>query len=176
MLVAGFKEFWPKAWPSEEAALKEVHTALDSGRINRLALADEGDLLGWVGAIPQYNGHTWELHPLVVRPDHQGRGVGRALVLDLEAQVRQAGGLTIYLGTDDEANMTTLSNIDLYLNVFEHIRAIKNLRRHPYEFYQKLGYTIVGVIPDANGPGKPDLLMAKRLLKLKIDPKGFQNL
>jgi hypothetical protein len=31
------------------------------------------------------------------------------------------------------------------------------------EFYQKLGYVIVGVIPDANGFGKPDIFMAKRL-------------
>jgi aminoglycoside 6'-N-acetyltransferase I len=36
---------------------------------------------------------------------------------------------------------------------------------HPYEFYQKLGYVIVGVIPDANGPGKPDILMAKSLAR-----------
>ena len=30
-------------------------------------------------------------------------------------------------------------------------------------FYQKLGYEIVGLIPDANGPGKPDIMMARRL-------------
>lgn len=40
---------------------------------------------------------------------------------------------------------------------------MSSLRRHPYEFYLKLGYTVVGVIPDANGPGKPDILMATRL-------------
>ncbi len=31
------------------------------------------------------------------------------------------------------------------------------------EFYQKVGYTVVGVVPDANGLGKPDILMAKRI-------------
>jgi hypothetical protein len=30
-----------------------------------------------------------------------------------------------------------------------------------HQFYQRLGYTIVGVIPDANGPGKPDIVMTK---------------
>ena len=29
--------------------------------------------------------------------------------------------------------------------------------------YQKCGFVIVGVVPDANGPGKPDILMAKRV-------------
>jgi aminoglycoside 6'-N-acetyltransferase I len=83
------------------------------------------------------------------------------LIADLEAQVRARGGTTIYLGSDDEDNMTSLSGIDLYPNVWEHIARIRNLKGHPYEFYQKQGYVITGVIPDANGPGKPDILMAK---------------
>ena len=73
------------------------------------------------------------------------------------------GGTTIYLGTDDEDNMTSLSGKDLYPNVFEHITNIENLHGHPFSFYQKLGFAIVGVIPDANGPGKPDIIMAKRV-------------
>jgi len=27
----------------------------------------------------------------------------------------------------------------------------------------KLGFAIVGVLPDANGPGKPNILLAKRV-------------
>ena len=50
-----------------------------------------------------------------------------------------------------------------HLLVFEHVARIRNLKGHPYEFYQKLGYVIVGVIPDANGPGKPDIIMARRI-------------
>jgi aminoglycoside 6'-N-acetyltransferase I len=38
-----------------------------------------------------------------------------------------------------------------------------NLRGHPYAFYQKIGFVIVGVMPDANGLGKPDIYMAKRI-------------
>jgi aminoglycoside 6'-N-acetyltransferase I len=37
------------------------------------------------------------------------------------------------------------------------------LRRHPYEFYQKLGFIIAGVMPDANGRGKPDIFLSKRV-------------
>jgi aminoglycoside 6'-N-acetyltransferase I len=79
----------------------------------------------------------------------------------LEKRVRERGGLTLWLGTDDEDNMTTLAGVNLYPNVFEHIATIKNLHGHPYEFYQKCGFVIVGVVPDANGPGKPDIYMAK---------------
>jgi aminoglycoside 6'-N-acetyltransferase I len=86
-------------------------------------------------------------------------------VTDLEEQVKARGGLTLWLGTDDENKMTTLAGVDLYPNVLEHVANIRNLRGHPYEFYQKLGFTIVGVLPDANGLGKPDIFMAKSLVR-----------
>lgn len=164
MLVDAFREHWPDAWPTLEDAIKEVHESFEEDRISRVALDDQGNALGWIGGISQYDGNVWELHPLVVRPDLQGTGIGRELVADLENQVRERGGLTLLLGSDDEDNMTTLSNADLYSNLPERIASIRNLRRHPYEFYQKLGFVIVGVVPDANGPGKPDIIMAKRLV------------
>lgn len=163
LLVEAFRENWPEAWPDMAAALAEVRESFAPDRISRVALADDGTVLGWVGGIRQYGGHTWELHPLVVRPKRQGQGIGRALVADLETQVRERGGLTLFLGTDDENNMTSLAGVNLYPNVFEHVARIKNLRGHPYEFYQKVGFVIVGVLPDANGPGKPDIFMAKPL-------------
>ena len=161
LLVAGFQEYWPSAWPDLESALAEVRESFEPGRISRIAVDDGGQVLGWIGAIRQYDGHVWELHPLVVRPERQRQGLGRALVADLEAQVRARGGLTLWLGTDDESGMTSLSGVNLYPNVLEHLSRIRNLREHPFEFYQKLGFVIVGVMPDANGPGKPDIFMAK---------------
>lgn len=161
LLVEGFRQHWPDAWPDIESALEEVRTALEPGKICRVALDDGERVLGWIGGQPEYDGNVWELHPIVVRTDQQGKGIGRALVADLEAQVRQRGGLTIMLGTDDEDNMTTLSGVDLYDNLPEKIASIRNLRGHPYEFYHKCGYSIIGVMPDANGPGKPDIYMGK---------------
>jgi len=162
LLVEGFKENWPDAWPDVDAALEEVRESFGEGRIRRVAVGENGAVLGWIGGIPSYGGKVWELHPLVVRPDLQRRGIGRALVADLEERVRERGGLTIWLGTDDETGMTTLSGVDLYPNVLGHLANIRNLRGHPYEYYSKLGYSIVGAMPDANGPGKPDIYMAKR--------------
>jgi aminoglycoside 6'-N-acetyltransferase I len=165
LLMEGFAANWPGAWPDLASGLEEVRESFGEGRLSRVARSDDGTALGWVGGISQYRGHVWELHPLVVSIHHQGQGIGRALVRDLEARVREQGGLTILLGTDDVSNQTTLSGANLLPNVWEHIARIQNLRQHPYEFYQKLGYHIIGVIPDANGLGKPDILMAKALTR-----------
>ena len=123
----------------------------------------DGTLLGWVGGIPEYDGNVWELHPLVVAPGRQGQGIGRALVVDLEQQVRERGALTLWLGTDDEDDMTTLAGRDLYDDLPGSLARIRNLKGHPFEFYQKCGFIVAGVVPDANGRGKPDILMAKRV-------------
>lgn len=161
-LLEGFRTMAPNAWPELEAARAEVRAALEPGWLCRAASGDDGRVLGWVGGRHSY-ARVWELHPLVVHPRAQRRGVGRALVADLEARVRERGGLTVMLGSDDEADMTTLSGTDLYPDVPGHIARIRNLRGHPYEFYQKCGYTIVGVVPDANGIGRPDILLARRV-------------
>jgi aminoglycoside 6'-N-acetyltransferase I len=163
LLVVGFRGHGPGAWQTLQEALDEVREQLAPGRICRMARAGDGAMLGWIGGNPQYRGRVWELHPLVVAPEEQRRGVGRALVADFEQQVRQRGGLTIILGSDDESNSTTLGGVDLYPYVWQHVAGIRNLDGHPYEFYQKCGFVIVGVVPDANGWGKPDIIMAKRV-------------
>ena len=165
LLVVGFATNWPYAWPDMESALEEVRESFGTGRLSRIAVDEDGTVLGWIGGISQYRGHVWELHPLVVRVSQQGKGIGRALVADLEVRVKKRGGLTITLGTDDESDQTSLSGIDLYPNVWEHVARIRNLKQHPYEFYQKQGFVIIGVMPDANGPGKPDILMAKSVVR-----------
>lgn len=163
LLVDAFREHWPDAWPTLEEGLEEVQEMLERERICRIAVDEQGILLGIIGGIPGYDGNVWELHPLAVQPSQQGQGVGRALVEDLEEQVRLKGGLTITLGSDDENGMTSLSDVDLYENLWEKIRDIRNYKNHPFEFYQKMGYIITGVVPDANGRGKPDILMGKRI-------------
>ena len=163
LLVDAFCEHWPDAWPTLEDGLKEVDEMLESERICRIAFDENEDLLGIIGGIPTYDGHVWELHPLAVQPSMQGNGIGRALIEDFEQQVRSRGALTITLGSDDEDGMTSLANIDLYENLWEKVRDIRNLKQHPYEFYRKMGYVITGVVIDANGPGKPDILMSKKI-------------
>ena len=162
LLVEGFKAHSPNAWGNMAAALEEVRESFGKGRISRIAVDRSGKIIGWIGG-QDYDGNVWEIHPLVVKPSRQGSGIGQQLVCDFEDLVRERGGLTIWVGTDDEDNMTTLGGVDLYPNVLDHLARIRNLRRHPYEFYQKLGFVIAGVMPDANGRGKPDIFLAKRV-------------
>jgi aminoglycoside 6'-N-acetyltransferase I len=151
-----------------DGAMDEVEKCLSSDRIALMAIAD-GRLTGFVGAAPHYGVTGWELHPLAVFPEFQGQGIGKALVRALEAEVLKKGGITLYLGTDDEFDKTSLSKVDLYDRLWERIASIRNLKKHPYEFYQKQGFQIVGVLPDVNGFGKPDIYMAKRLTALILD-------
>jgi aminoglycoside 6'-N-acetyltransferase I len=162
LLNVGFAEHWPDAWRTMEEARQEVMEMLAPDRIARVAMVGD-EVVGWIGGIPEYDGNVWELHPLVVKPEHQRQGIGSQLVRDFEEQVKSRGGLTVQLGTDDVDTMTSLSNTDLYVETWEKIRNIQNFKGHPYSFYEKMGYTIIGVIPDANGRGKPDIYMAKRV-------------
>lgn len=162
LLVEAFAHI-PNFAKTREAALEEVRDSFGPDRLSRVALDESGRALGWIGGIRQYDGNVYELHPLAVKPSAQRQGIGRELVRDFEVQARARGAVTVFLGADDEFGGTSLFGQEVYPDVWAHIAAIHNLSRHPYEFYQKCGYVIVGLVPDANGYGKPDILMAKRV-------------
>jgi aminoglycoside 6'-N-acetyltransferase I len=85
-------------------------------------------------------------------------------VHDLERIVAERGGETLWLGSDDENGETSLADVDLYVDPAAAIRDFRKLRGdHPCEFYLRLGFRVVGVLPDANGVGKPDVFFAKRV-------------
>jgi aminoglycoside 6'-N-acetyltransferase I len=162
LLVAGFRQHW-HAWETMPEAHDEIREIRAKGFI-RVAIDDTGhQVLGWIGGLPEYDGNVWELHPLVVQPAHQRQGIGRALVADFEQQVATRGGLTVILGSDDEDDMTSLAGVDLYDQLPEKLANIQNFKQHPYEFYLKCGYSLIGVVPDANGRGKPDIILGKRI-------------
>lgn len=164
LLLAAFADQGTYDW---DAAREEVAESLQPGHISRVALAGDGRVVGWIAAIPQYGEPPavtgWELHPLAVHPDYQGQGVGRALVADLEQQVAARGGVTLFAMTDDEDGRTSLGGVDLYPDPLVHLQKIDDRGGHPFAFYRKCGFAVAGVIPDANGPGKPDIILAKRV-------------
>ena len=147
----------PGGSPTVEAALKEVRDCLAPGKIARMAV-DGDTVLGWIGGWERYADHLWELHPLVVRRERQRQGIGQALVADLEERVRERGGHTVIVAADYE------EGVDLYANVLEHLRGVENVRDYQYEFYERCGYVIVGVVPDAKGFS--NIYMSKRIVPL----------
>ncbi|MGI6174938.1 MAG: GNAT family N-acetyltransferase [Christensenellales bacterium] len=154
----------PIGWATLKDALDEIQERLIPEN-TILAAVEEDTVLGWGGILsPVYNGNVFELHPLAVRSDRRKQGIGRAIVIALEDAAKQQGGLTIYLGADDEKEEgeTSFANVDLYENLPKRIETF-NPGTHQSGFYMKLGYKIIGVMPDANGVGKPDIVFGKRL-------------
>lgn len=158
LLVEAFDH--PQGWPTIDSATREVKEVLRRGFA--IAALEADLLLGWIGGLPEYDGRVWEPHPLVVRRDRRLRGIGRTLVAAFEEEARRRGALTFTLGTDDDGGHTSLAGVDLYDDVPRHIAELEDLgNRHPVLFYRRLGYVVTGVMPDANGPGRPDIYMSK---------------
>lgn len=120
-------------------------------------------MLGWIGAIAETYASAWELHPLVVDPAEQRRGIGTGLVRHLEDIAAKRGILTLYLGTDDDFGGTSLFGAGFFPDPLAKLAALRVTGSHPLAFYQRLGWSVVGVIPDANGRGWPDILIAKNI-------------
>jgi aminoglycoside 6'-N-acetyltransferase I len=163
LLVDSFRELSPGWVPTAERAREVVDEALAPEHINRILVSNDR-LVGWVGLRPDY-GAVWELHPLVVDPAVRRRGYGRKLVDAAEMLAAEQGALTLVLGTSDEIGLTSLANKDLFLDPLSALQELKAAASHPVGFWLNVGFTIIGVVPDAEGPGKPTILLAKRLMR-----------
>jgi len=155
----------PEGWATFDDAMEEIDECFshEDGALF-LAAVDSGEVLGWCGILPEYGGKVFELHPLVVRGDMQGRGVGSVLMDAITAAAKERGAFTLMLGADDErpGGETSLANVDLYDDLPRRIREF-DPGTHQSAFYLKHGFKVVGVMPDANGKGKPDIMLAKSL-------------
>jgi aminoglycoside 6'-N-acetyltransferase I len=153
----------PSAYNAPGEAEAEVTLRCADGEWLGHAALEGRQLLGWIGAIRTYS-HGWEIHPLVVAPDRQRRGIGSALLAALEARAQSEGVLTLFLGSDDDYGGTNLFGRDLWPDVVSRVAATEaTARGHALTFYRRHGYEIVGLLPDVNGAGRPDIMLAKRL-------------
>jgi aminoglycoside 6'-N-acetyltransferase I len=125
-------------------------------------LDDRGQPIAWIAAGRDW-GEIWELHPLIVALDQQGHGHGRRLVREVERIAAEAGARTMTLSTSDAVGATSLANADLYADVPGELARFAVHRPHAAAFWLRVGYTVVGVTPDAEGPGQPSIAFARRL-------------
>lgn len=152
-----------KIWlPSVEAALEEVYESLEREGISQVLL-DGNRVAAWIGASLQFSGRVVEIHPLIVARAYQGKGLGRQMVNHVEAWARQQGAFTLWIGTSDKTHATSLSGVNLYENPGIAISSFHQVAPHPCGFWLRLGFRIVGVLPDAEGFGKPSIMMAQPL-------------
>jgi len=165
LLYATFSEINGDLWLKDEKdAFTEVNECIEGSNIC-IGIKQENQLIGWVGLRPMYE-KTWELHPMVIKKEFQEKKYGRKLLNELEKVASQKGIIGIVAGSDDETNSTSLSEKEINgENIFDEIRNIKNYKNHPFEFYIKCGYSIIGIIPNANGKNKPDIWLWKDIRK-----------
>lgn len=81
------------------------------------------------------------------------------------AEAGRRGGSTPWLGTDDGSGTTSLSGVDLYPHTVAHPGGVTVRRPHPLDFHRRPGFAPAGVVPDASGRGRPDLLLARGLAR-----------
>jgi aminoglycoside 6'-N-acetyltransferase I len=149
---------------NEKEAFDEVKECIEGENIC-IGIKLENNLIGMAGIRPMYK-KTWELHPMAIKNEYQGKGYGKILLNKIEEIGNKNGIIGIVVGSDDETNKTSLSEKEINgENIFEEIMNIKNYKNHPYEFYKKCGYSIVGIIPNANGQNKPDIWLWKDIRK-----------
>ncbi len=121
-------------WSFREAEDSEslLDGYVDLGRL-WVARDDDGAILGHLQAVPRDDSSTWEVTNTAVSPEARGNGVGRALLERAVEEARLAGASRVVLATG--------------------AADIGNLR-----FYQRCGFRMTRVVPDAFGPhsGYPD--------------------
>jgi len=151
---------FPVHFPKSQAK-EEIIKFLKDTNILYVALENE-QVIGFAGVLKEKYLTAHQLELMVIKKDRRGEGIGTKLLDIVEHRLRDKGSLTLYLGSDDEGYKTSLTGEDLYVDTFDKLFTLKS-ENHPYIFYQKKGYSVVGVIPDAYGYGNPDIMMAKRL-------------
>jgi GNAT superfamily N-acetyltransferase len=114
-------------------ALRADLEAAPGARLHLLRDAPGEPLLGCVWLEPHAEG-AWYLGLLTVRPDSQARGLGRAVLAEVEAAARGAGGLTMRM-------------------------TVVHLRETLIAWYQRRGYRLTGeTLPFPYGdPPRTDL-------------------
>lgn len=161
ILLEGFARFSPGWLASLEDAMDEIFESFEAGRHSRILVNEEQDVLGWIGAFEDL--HMWEIHPIVVAPEHRRKGYGAMLVNDIEVLADKAGATGIWAGTGDETGATSLSGKDIYADPLAAMADLTAEPGHPIHFWQKIGFTLVGVLPDEEGKGKPGIHFARRI-------------
>ena len=157
-----FRKYAPEWLSDLESCKEEVQESFEPGRRSRVLIDGDGQALAWVSTIIDDN--VWEIHPIAVSPKEQRKGYGAMLINDVAQLARAGGAVAMWAGTSDETGSTSFSDIDLYKNPASALDNFDAPPDHAINFWVKAGFSIVGVMPDEEGLGKPGIHFAKRLV------------
>lgn len=118
-------------------ALRDGH----AGHYRVLVAEADGRPVGWSchGRVPLTDA-TYDLYWMAVHPSFQGRGVGQALLAEIERLLGQAGARWLLAETSSSS-------------LYDKTRA----------FYERAGFTVVGNVPDFYRPEDGRITYGKRL-------------
>ena len=89
------------------AQFKEELAGVPANRYYRVALDDEGTIVGYAGIFTPDQGIDADIHTLTVSPDHRRKGIGRALLEEMIAWAKQRQAPVVFLevreGNDEAA-------------------------------------------------------------------------
>lgn len=155
---------YSSAFPTPDAALGELlDVARTTDAVTFVALNLAGEVCGLASAAPYRSSSVLRVHPLVVDPPFQRRGVGRTLLKTVEDAARELGFSTLILALEDEAGQTSLSGKSLFPDPLAPMTRFVPPAAHPSTFLKRMGFGLTGVLPEAAGPGRPELWFAKSL-------------
>lgn len=152
-----------KIWlPSLEDVIEEVQDGFErEDGISRVMMVGN-TVAAWIGAFPLF-GKVAEIHPLLVHPVYQKQGLGKRMVANIIDWAQHQGALTLSVSTSDETQATSLSGVDLYKDIGDAIAHFHTVKPHPVGFWLAIGFSIIGVLPDAESKGMPSIMLAKPL-------------
>lgn len=166
LLHETYRDFWPQAFPDINDAINEIGRLCTGDTVARVTvIGDENKPVGLVGATRLPGGTLWKVYPLFIEKPQQKKGFGKALLYDLEHQVRARNGKILWAEIPDIKHQTSLGDGDLFPDVMMRARRMRTREgmSHPFEIFRHVGYEIAGAMPDAYGFLKPCVLMARKL-------------
>lgn len=143
----------------------ELARAADGEGIACAAVDGDGEPPGRIPAAG-CDACAWEIHPLLVDPARHGRGIGRRVLNRVEERARRSGACTVTLSTSDSIGAATLHGLDLFpdpLAALPTLDTVAGHEDHALGFWRRMGYTVTGVLPDAEGFANHGVLLSGRL-------------
>ena len=130
-----------------------------------VARDSEGTPIGWLRMEHFKRQVSAEIKLVAVHPTRRRQGVGRTLVMAAEERMRAIGCVTMLATVGDTRGRTNLYGVNVIEDAPRLLTHFACHANHPAGFFLNIGYRLVGLLPDAYGPGKHDLTLARRITK-----------